>query len=469
MTAAVSPAAPDFPEPSGAGGSPAGTYVIPPECQTMNCDCSPIPVALSSGDRPQPQGFAPPSRFEPISAPNSGTVGPLLPAFHAPMNLDVCAAASSPRVLAVNPVDFRAWVDADCTLAELNRRLARDGLCLDLDPACETHRSLGGIIADNACRMPTLLGASAADQVEQLDILSYDGIRLRVGPTSEAELSNIIAGGGRRGEIYQGLRDLRDRFAESIRERFPRLPPGLRGYNLDALLPERGCNVAQALVGSRDSCALITRARLRLRRRFPQRRLVILGFPSAFQAADGLTTVLGLQPGSATGDGSPGLVEYRRRAGLHIGERHLLGEGESWLLVEFADQRRERLENRVRGIMEQFRHQPRVSVRQLDTRSQLVGTPTGKPADLQKLGAHPWESPPSRLQAELARRLYGEALLEAFRAFRRIWNPLELTAPVQPPPTRSTAMGSVTTTSPGAPPRRDHGAGEMALRCVVVV
>ena len=35
-------------------------------------------------------------------------------------------------------------------------------------------------------------------------LLTYDGLRMRVGATSEQELEHIIAEGGRRGEIYAG-------------------------------------------------------------------------------------------------------------------------------------------------------------------------------------------------------------------------------------------------------------------------
>jgi hypothetical protein len=72
-----------------------------------------------------------------------------------------------------------------------------------------------------------------------MEILTYDGLKMRVGETSEEELARIIRAGGRRGEIYNKLRDLRDRYADLIRKRYPKIPRRVSGYNLDDLLPEK--------------------------------------------------------------------------------------------------------------------------------------------------------------------------------------------------------------------------------------
>ena len=66
--------------------------------------------------------------------------------------------------------------------------------------------------------------------------------------TSDAELEQIIGEGGRRGQIYSDLKALRDRYAELVRTRFPRIKRRVSGFNLDELLPENGFNVARALV-----------------------------------------------------------------------------------------------------------------------------------------------------------------------------------------------------------------------------
>ena len=107
------------------------------------------------------------------------------------------------------------------------------------------------MIGNNSCGVHSLMGLGTgrtSDQVDELDILLYDGTRMTVGATSEEELERIIQAGGRRGEIYARLKDLRDRYADEIRRRYPKnLPRRVSGYNLDDLLPENGFHVARAL------------------------------------------------------------------------------------------------------------------------------------------------------------------------------------------------------------------------------
>ena len=52
------------------------------------------------------------------------------------------------------------------------------------------------------------MAGKTVDNIDALDILAYDGTRMRVGPTSEEVLEHIIALGGRRGAICEGLRHI---------------------------------------------------------------------------------------------------------------------------------------------------------------------------------------------------------------------------------------------------------------------
>jgi hypothetical protein len=90
------------------------------------------------------------------------------------------------------------------------------------------------------------------ENVEELRVLLYEGTILTVGPTPPLELADIIAAGGRRGEIYQGLVRLRDRYGDLVRQRFVQIPRRVSGYNFDELLPETPFNVARACVESED-------------------------------------------------------------------------------------------------------------------------------------------------------------------------------------------------------------------------
>jgi Fe-S oxidoreductase/FAD/FMN-containing dehydrogenase len=191
------------------------------------------------------------------------------------------------------------------------------------------------MIGNNSCGVHALLGGKTVDNVESLDILLYDGTKLTVGATSDEELRAIIAAGGRRGEIYSGLAKLRDRYADEVRRRFPRIPRRVSGYNLDELLPENGFNVARSLVGSEGTCVTVLGATLQLTDSPPHRRLVALGFPDPFIAADHVPALLAFKPIGLEGfDGM--LVDFMLRKKLAVDDVVLLPAGNGHLLVELG-------------------------------------------------------------------------------------------------------------------------------------
>jgi Fe-S oxidoreductase/FAD/FMN-containing dehydrogenase len=179
------------------------------------------------------------------------------------------------------------------------------------------------------------MGGKTVDNIHALEVMLYDGTKMTVGKTSDAELEAIILAGGRKGQIYAGLKDIRDRFAPLIREKFPRIPRRVSGYNLDELLPENGFNVARALVGSEGTCVTVLEATLRLTASPPFRRLVCIGFPDPFIAADHVPHILTYKPIGLEGFDNA-IPDSLRSKGMRLDELKLLPEGKGVLLVEFG-------------------------------------------------------------------------------------------------------------------------------------
>lgn len=176
------------------------------------------------------------------------------------------------------------------------------GLTWGPDPSTHEYCTLGGMMGNNSCGVHSVMaqfygkGPRTSDNVEEMEVLTYDGARFRVGPTSEKELDQIIAGGGRKGEIYAGLRNLRDRYADAIRAGMPAIPRRVSGYNLDELLPERGFNVARALVGTEGTCVTVLDAVVDLVEEPGARATVVAGYEDIFAAAEHTRTVMAHRP-----------------------------------------------------------------------------------------------------------------------------------------------------------------------------
>ncbi len=235
----------------------------------------------------------------------------------------------------LDPAKRLARVEPGIVLDRLREAAEQHQLTYAPDPATHSRCTLGGMLGNNSCGVHGLLGGKAVDNVESLDIVLYDGTRMTVGTTAPEELEAVIRAGGRQGEIYAGLKRLRDRYGDQIRKKYPRIPRRVSGYNLDELLPENNFNVARALVGSEGTCVNIVGATLNLTRSPQHRILVVLAFNDAFTAADAVPRALEHKPIGLEGFDAL-LVQFMRRKGLALTDLDKLPEGVGFLLVEMG-------------------------------------------------------------------------------------------------------------------------------------
>src|SRR5579884_3620016 len=239
------------------------------------------------------------------------------------------------RIVALDPERRQARIEPGLVLDDLRNAAEQHHLTFGPDPATHNHCTLGGMIGNNSCGVHALMAGKTSDNIEELEILTYDGLRMRVGKTSDEELERIIQAGGRRGEIYARLKALRDKYADLIRERYPKIPRRVSGYNLDELLPENGFNVAGALVGTESTCVTVLEAKARLVNSPPARVLLVLGYPDVYKACDHIMVILAHNPIALEGmDGL--MIEDAKKKNLLPGDVSLLPSGGGWLLVEFG-------------------------------------------------------------------------------------------------------------------------------------
>jgi FAD/FMN-containing dehydrogenase/Fe-S oxidoreductase len=253
-------------------------------------------------------------------------------------------------LISLNPKARTAWVEPGLVNAHLRGAAEQHGLTFGPDPATYDRCTVGGNIGNDSCGAHSVAWGTTAANVEQLDVLLYDGTRLTVGRTDDASFARLAGTPGRVGEIYSGLARLRDRYGDAIRAGFPELPRRVSGYNLPALLPERGGNVAAALVGSEGTCVTVLKAQVRLQPNPAHRRLVAIGFPDVFAAADLVPELLSHRLLALEGiDGK--LVADLRSSGVPESELALLPSGESFLFAELAGDTAAEGEERARALI----------------------------------------------------------------------------------------------------------------------
>jgi len=248
-----------------------------------------------------------------------------------------------------------AVVQPGVVQAHLNAALAPYGLFFAPDPSTKDRCTVGGMIGNNSCGAHSAAHGKTSENLLALDVLLYDGTRLKLGPVTDADFDATVAAGGRIAELYQQLRDITTRYGDLVRSRFPKIPRRVSGYNLDELLPENGFNLARALVGSEGTLGITLSATVRAVPRPKQLVLVTLGFADVYVAADAVPWILEHHPEALEGFDQQ-LVDFGRTKGLDA--VRLLPTGCAFLVVELGGATLDEARGRGDALMQQARREP---------------------------------------------------------------------------------------------------------------
>ena len=255
------------------------------------------------------------------------------------------------RILEVDARRKVAYVEPGCVLDTLRDAAERHHLTFAPDPSTHSHNTLGGMIGNDSCGVHSVMGGKTVDNVIELDVLTYEGVRFTAKKLDDDERQRLLASDDAIGEIHRRLYALRDRYADEIRARFPKIPRCVSGFGLPHLLPENGFDVARALVGSEGTCVIVLGAKLRLVDSPPGRVLLVLGYPDVYAAADHVTDILEFGPIGLEGIDDK-LIDDMTAVGLHPEDVELLPQGGGWLLVEFGGRDRNEAHANARACME---------------------------------------------------------------------------------------------------------------------
>jgi len=255
------------------------------------------------------------------------------------------------EILEIDPARRIARVQPGVILDHLRAAAERHHLTFGPDPATHSRCTLGGMIGNNSCGVHSLMAGKTDENVDALEILTYDGLRIKVGQTNDEELDRITREDSRCGQIYAGLKSLQNRYGDLVRQRYPNIPRRVSGYNLNQLLPENGFHIARALVGSEGTCVTVLEATCRLVESPPERALLVIAYPDIYECADRVPDIMAHKPIGLEGVDRL-LVDYTRRKGLNSEGLALLPQGGGWLLAEFGADTQAECESQARKLMD---------------------------------------------------------------------------------------------------------------------
>jgi FAD/FMN-containing dehydrogenase/Fe-S oxidoreductase len=261
------------------------------------------------------------------------------------------------NILHIDPEKKEAIVEPGVVLDTLREEVKKYNLTYGPDPSTHSHCTFGGMIGNNSCGVHSVMAGKTDANIIELDIVTYDGLRITVGQTPEENLQRTISEGGKKGEIYQKLKKFRDRYSTLIELKYPHIPRRVSGYSLPWLLPKNGFNVAKALVGSESTLVTVLKAKIRLVYWPPVRSLVVLGYHDIYAAADHVPEVMKFSPMGLEGIDDR-LVDDMKKKHKHPENTKLLPEGSGWLLVEFGGASKEESDGKARKLMDHLKSQP---------------------------------------------------------------------------------------------------------------
>jgi FAD/FMN-containing dehydrogenase/Fe-S oxidoreductase len=267
-------------------------------------------------------------------------------------------------ILEIDPVRRIARVQPGVVLDHLRAAAERHHLTFAPDPATHDRCTLGGMIGNNSCGVHSVMAGKTDDNIEALEILTYDGTRMKVGQnfiqdhvgTAALGCSSgpDVSGRGtsrRAHQIYDSLKQIAVTYGDLVRKGFPTIPRRVSGYNLNYLLPENGFHVARALVGSEGTCVTILEAICRLVESPPERVLLVLSYPDVYQCADHVPEIMQHKPIGLEGFDDL-LVHYTHLKKINSEGLALLPQGGGWLMVEFGASSASEAESQARGLMQ---------------------------------------------------------------------------------------------------------------------
>jgi len=217
----------------------------------------------------------------------------------------------------IDPEARTAVVQPGVIMGNLQKAAAPFGLRFGPDPSTQARATFGGMIGNNACGPRAVAYGRTADNVLELELVDGTGRRFTAGQGLDP---------------VPGLDALVNAHLELLRTELGRFGRQVSGYSLEHLLPEKGRDLAKALVGTEGTVATILSAKVRLVELAAAPVLVVLGYPDMASAADAVPALLAHSPLAIEGIDAR-LVDVVRRVKGPAAVPELPA-GEGWLMVE---------------------------------------------------------------------------------------------------------------------------------------
>lgn len=262
-------------------------------------------------------------------------------------------------ILEINAEEHYAIVEPGVILADLNRAAAKHGFMFGPDPASAERATMGGVIGNNATGAHSILYGMSADHLLEADVILGDGSLSKWG---------IVNGewgmGKREAEVFSVVNEIRENYAEKIKQNYPKSWRNSAGYRLNYLLPwspskppqwdgvypNSKLNLASLLAGSEGALAVIRKMKVNLVSKPKYTILGVLQYQSIESACDDVPRLLEFNPSAI--ELIPQMILQFARSVSAVAHQMswIAGNPEAILVVEFSGDQPSALKEAVRKI-----------------------------------------------------------------------------------------------------------------------
>jgi len=238
-------------------------------------------------------------------------------------------------------------------------------------PASRRLAALGGIVMNNSAGEKTLRYGQTRDFVDEVEMVLSDGNAYKFGPLKLPELQQKMEQQDFEGDLYRKLVPLIKDNNDLIKSAKPNVTKNSAGYALWRIWDQSSdtFDLSQLFVGSQGTLGLLTKAKLRLVKEKPHKRMIVTFYKSWDDLPDVVNAVLPHDPETLeTFDretlklGLRFMPEVAKRAGesfvkfalrfipeVGIGVR-MLGMPKLIVLIELAEDSKEALDQKTEAI-----------------------------------------------------------------------------------------------------------------------
>lgn len=263
-------------------------------------------------------------------------------------------------ILVINATERYAIIEPGVVLSDLNKAASKHRLMFGPDPASAERATMGGVIANNATGAHSIVYGMSADHVLEADVILGDGLLEKWG-----EIDEKLSMNSEQSKVVSAVFDIREKYADAIKQNYPKTWRNAAGYRLNYLLPwgpsaparwegmyppVTKLNLAPLLAGSEGTLAVIRKMKVNLVPKPKQTILVVLSYGSVAEACDDVPRLLTHKPSAVELIPSTIIKAAQSSAGYAREVSWIEGDPAALLVVEFSGDDADSLKTRVRGL-----------------------------------------------------------------------------------------------------------------------